>query len=629
MKTRVFIASVVVFSVAFISCGEFVLPEWGEPSQAETEPTALSVDPSTEGLSFGVAAGQTWVMSQMYTLRATTLPTDIVPSALAVYATNPLADSTAVLLAETDNPYSQLKYELPTYVSGPLYAACIAPDGQMRVREFDIAGGTVDFSTELFTTVSGGSEIAPTRAIAQSAATALSWTPTLNAELFASDGWADEFALVDRDKTYTQFVNMSDVVATFKGFLNSNTNHRILNAYPEIRNAQYITVGATGGEVAVTPVFQETSASWMFGYYYFLPGEVQNVKTVRKYIFSDAVAKINSNVTAADMPTYRLVYYDKDGNASYNFPAGTRIGFVCHVRQNSVSRLGVTNTYVNWYGGSGALNVDLSNALYANGIANGNVYGGRDGWQEYSHIAIFERNGTKYVGFEDWTDFDYNDLVLVMQGSGIDALPQAYEPRSQLSQVYTFAFEDTPGGDYDLNDVVLRVTRESTYVWGQGNRPCLKVRLAAVGAYDKLKVCFADPVTGEVRELFGGREVHEVLSLPADEFANTQQINVTTKVEEIITTPEDYNRMSSILISKADLFIVNMTRGYEVHTPASKGLKGVAPCGICVPFEWQWPTEGESIQSAYEDFATYAADYSSNLDWYTSPSGQTIKYNVQ
>jgi hypothetical protein len=155
----------------------------------------------------------------------------------------------------------------------------------------------------------------------------------------------------------------------------------------------------------------------------------------------------------------------------------------------------------------------------------------------------------------------------------------------------------------------------------------LTVELAACGAADNLHIYYTT-LQGERMPLFGGKEAHQLfreLGYNA-EFYNTETINapVLPKTTINISSFNDFN------YARADFFIVNETKGIEVHMPAALGISGGAPFGICTPQKaWAWPKECVSIVKAYDPyFGPYAADQNVNVDWYMFPvEGKVMRYD--
>jgi hypothetical protein len=438
----------------------------------------------------------------------------------------------------------------------------------------------------------------------------------VNATLFADKGWNDEIAQVPADGYPVQFTNFTEYTATFQAILPENQrNNRKVAAYDNILQCYRAIVSDDEGEVTIIPVHKESVNSQCIGYYYFLPGENHDIKTVKKYVFP-AFSAINDDVDECSQTALRLIYFDEQGNASYQFPKGTVIGFFLHVDQtkyNATLRSKIGNgTHMDWYA-EGEHNVALSEKLKEWELYNKN--NSEDGWQEISHVTMFERNGEAFVGMEDWIqDFDYNDIIFMIRGS-IEQLPSSNVEVPTNSHIYTYAFEDTKDGDYDLNDVVLQVKR----IWGTHQQ---EVKLVAVGAWDRLKVCYRNE-SGEEISLFKGREVHELLGVGEQEFVNTERIDVPENQLPTDRITFDYNKF---LYTKADFYIKNETTGAEIHIPTALGVLGSNPYGVCIPNAWAWPKERISVKEAYPLFKGFAENQNVNTDWYTEfETGKVVK----
>ena len=559
---------------------------------------------------------QTWMMSQVRELQITQLPTDINTTSVMILSANPFLSNTANVLSYSDKPVNKMYYEAPQDCS-TLYVACIDADGDARVRAFDVATSTVDFSVK--TQGYQIEEAAASRRMAPRKTASLNelqWQPTFNAKTFASTGWADEWAYVEQGDAkinFTDFTRYKNIALTYlpEGKLNYRD---IVSKNSAIRDCFY-TVDKNGGEVTVTPIWSDTgNPTPRFGYYYFEPGADQNIKTVRKFIFEAPVPMNYHNKKDSEIPSeqtilsYKLIYYDAEGNPSYNFPEGTRIGFFNTVNPRYISAI---NEPFNWYN-IGDANLELSTYFREKNVGEASL-GWSVGWETYSHTVMFQRDGENFIAFGDWIkDFDMNDIILLLNGD-VEDLPVA-GLETPKNQVFTYAFEDTRNGDYDMNDVVLRVCRNAS------NK--LTVELAAVGASDEIKVYYHDPITKQDVPLFNGQEVHAAFREKTgvqSTFYNTLEANATSYPTSVVTIDD-----RTFTYAKADFFIKNVTKGIDVHTPASQGITGCAPYAICVPTEWAWPVEYQAITGAYSTFKGFASNLSSNLDWYNFPVSNKV-----
>ena len=600
MKRKLLLVCLVVMVISCSKNSDFT-----PPVSNEVEQQAKIVDGDTE---VTIDPTHTWNMVKQHTLTVTNLPADFQTKQVLIMDANPFATESAAILGYSDDVQSAIAYEAPSYMT-KLYVACVN-DQQMKVRAFDVNEGRVDFQAEQ--TMLNTQKSAPRRAAAN-----LDFKPTLNATLF--DDWTDEIAQVDGGSETMSFTNFSDYASTFRGFLpEGTTNNRKLAAYDNILQCYRAIVADDNGMVAVVPVHKESINSQCLGYYYFLPGETHDIKSVKKYFFP-AISKIDDDQDVCTQPVLRLQYFDKEGNASYQFPKGTEIYFFLHVDQTTYNgklrdAIG-SGTHMDWYA-EGAVNLPLSN--YLKGLGYGTGAGHEDGWSEFSHVVMFSRNDELFVGMEDWVkDFDYNDIIFMVKGD-VEAFPESDVTVPTHTHIYTYAFEDTHNGDYDLNDVVLQVKR----IYGGNNQ---EVRLVALGAHDRLFAFYKDE-KGNVKSLFSGKELHEALGVEQSDFVNTEKL--TLALDQVPKTAIDKFQFDykTFLYSKADFYIVNETKNLEIHIPTAIGTVGSNPYGVCVPYAWAWPKERVSVISAYTYFKGFAENQQMNTDWYNTPvDGKIIK----
>ena len=568
-------------------------------------------------LDFTINPEQTWVMENEQTVRVTSLPKDIEAKELRVYTANPFTDSTATILTTTTQVGQPLTFQKPSYMT-TLYAGCADDKGNLRVVPFQTSTGIADFSDK-------GYSIANIPANAARRALPvydnLEWKDTYNKTDLSAKGWDDQYAEVSGATEVCHFDNRTEIYNTFAQLFDEDNNvDRVAHYYDEQRTFYYAKVGEGGGSITVTPMGTNgvTNSEMQIGYYYFEPGEEHSVKTVKKYLFSDIYSKATKYTD--DCNTYKLVYFDKEGNASYDFPEGTEVSFFLRVSK-------LYGYQMEWYA-EGEANIDRSMYLLEKGVPN-NTNGAHDWWKEANHAFFCEVNGYKFVGLEDWVDnFNFKDMVLMLEGN-VENFP-AVNNTKQIHHIYTFAFEDTENGDYDLNDVVLQVCR------GNQNRvPCLYARLVALGGYDPVKAYFKDSQTGEITPLFEGKELHELFS--ADGFVNTETINYTTvknnnSLQTVIIRTSSPASLVNENLTAQDFYIVNQKTGFEVHTPVAQGLIGTEPFGLCIPTKWAWPKERTSIVKAYPTFADFSSKVVGGIqdctDWYTKPTGNnTLIYD--
>ena len=160
-------------------------------------------------------------------------------------------------------------------------------------------------------------------------------------------------------------------------------------------------------------------------------------------------------------------------------------------------------------------------------------------------------------------------------------------------EVYTYAFEDTDNGDYDLNDLVLRINEKP------GDATKLVVTLVATGAdYD-----IETYVNNQIMTFNGETEAHRAV---------TCEIN----------KPAGFNNDFTTL--KVSIKVLNTDKTYTYPNT------NTYPNAIMIPGKWKWPKEKVNITNAYSmgyetaadhSFGTWASEYPhvNALDWYDYP----------
>ena len=182
-------------------------------------------------------------------------------------------------------------------------------------------------------------------------------------------------------------------------------------------------------------------------------------------------------------------------------------------------------------------------------------------------------------------------------------------------QVYTYAFEDTFMGDYDMNDVVLQV-------WEENGK--LKIKLCATGASKDLYVYYNNS------PLFQGAEVHQLFGAAAGKFVNTGASGAGDKFTTVASANWPVTEMSKpsgfdYATAGFNIRWGNLTRDESIWlTTRSDSPIGTAPYAVCIPDKWAWPTEWTKVSEAYPGNSTYPsfADYAgdpSKSTWYKAP----------
>ena len=215
-------------------------------------------------------------------------------------------------------------------------------------------------------------------------------------------------------------------------------------------------------------------------------------------------------------------------------------------------------------------------------------------------------------------------------GDGYNPDGNTEETTPGANPIYSYAFEDTKKGDYDMNDVVIKAQETKD---GKIN-----LKLVAAGATLNLNIRLypaptstpegkAAVYSGEPTTLTYTRdgvecdEVHAMLGVAAGTMVNTGH----AKADPITITIEK----GSYDPAHLPLAIYSAAQG-EMRLAAS----GEAPFGVIVPEDWKWPTEYVNIATAYnnvetsegdQSFGTYANQSGKALNWFKYPTGSVMK----
>ena len=224
-----------------------------------------------------------------------------------------------------------------------------------------------------------------------------------------------------------------------------------------------------------------------------------------------------------------------------------------------------------------------------------------------THIYDVNTNG-EWADKQLWPKQGNGNAVMVAKGQvtdvvtesdcspGIEIIPPT--PVLEKPKVYTYAFEDNMlKGDYDMNDVVLRVSfpysANDEGVITAIDSTHLKVTLVAAGATFKIKVKMGE------NYIFGGREVHDLLGHPESYLT----INTGSRpggsytgdpYTETVNIPSgwdyDFNNLD-VRINVTN----HSNQNYDVKFVDQKE----APWAIMISGEWEFPTELTNVGVAY------------------------------
>ena len=340
-------------------------------------------------------------------------------------------------------------------------------------------------------------------------------------------------------------------------------------------------------------------------YYYFDPNNadykdsnktvefLQNLPKYKAIPFSEVYPKTDDDVIEK-RGAYALIYWG-DGTpevgvttGSYQFPEGLKIGFMLRSKANGKHG----ELYLD-----GRLNTNINKK---SPFSSSTAYEGNG--DDMPRAGWLTVNGRQLLCWESGTDADFNDLILEVQG-GVSEL--TYTPKLSVGQIYTFCFEDTELGDYDLNDVVIKAQRI--------NDTQVQYELYACGAFDELYVKNVDSAweNTEIHALFGKEPKTYINTEASDKKKpSTTPIIITKKVSNTFT----------FLDSSCQPYIYDKTTGKTIKLAA----KGQDPHGIMIPIDFKYPLEKVCIKDAYPNFNNWGQNSVTYKDWYNTLVGSKV-----
>ena len=218
---------------------------------------------------------------------------------------------------------------------------------------------------------------------------------------------------------------------------------------------------------------------------------------------------------------------------------------------------------------------------------------------------------TDSEGYNYYKSVRVSDGLLETMFANLNELWVPSYKRKDQPAVWTYAFEDTPLGDYDLNDVVLKVSENLI------DTTKLEVRLCCTGASFDLYVYLGET------PVFNGKEVHAALGQNRGLLLNTgkgPEVNVDALPPTVIDKPEGFT------FANADFWIKSPLVPTGIHIAQT----GKAPLGIVIPGDWQWPLENVCIKEAYSGFLKFAENVQGESDhkWYKTTETVPVKDKV-
>ena len=227
--------------------------------------------------------------------------------------------------------------------------------------------------------------------------------------------------------------------------------------------------------------------------------------------------------------------------------------------------------------------------IYVGSFTGANVEGFKEAW----NLNMAAGSGAKMVG-----KAAFNTAPTDPSDCSPGFTPNIPEIIWEDLKVYTYAFEDqTVGSDYDMNDVVLKVSykvKSTNAETGavEYDKTKLNVTLVAAGATYNIKVKIGETY------LFGGTEIHEKFGVSKGVMVNTGNGKAQTASPQSDEVPvpagladEDGNIDFNELPVTIEVLSTNKTYVFP--------NTDLYPHAVMVPTDWAWPTERTNIREAY------------------------------
>lgn len=391
--------------------------------------------------------------------------------------------------------------------------------------------------------------------------------------------------------------------------------------YPDLIRDVTFTMKQTG-EFKMNLVWAITSNTDAFGYYY--KDDAGNYRLFRVFDNIQNEFRVGSTAPASGgdgsfgsvtddavitSTIYKLAYVKDNGQVTYQFPAGTTIGFFI------IPGGGSGNTYYQDY-----------NVLYSQKKLNWKVSDAAGGAHNLQSTwsAYYKYNDKLYLGFEDWKevrDNDYNDIVFYIdapvqenEDASLDVTPETLTESlitDKHAAIWSIAFEDLGNTlDFDFNDVVLQFK----HVSGENN---VDVILAAAGG--------TLPATLQKNSTQIGQEVHAAFGVGTSVPVNVSATGGQSKpaIENFASVRVDES-FSITNLSDFSLHVVyssgngdEETAAYlpfgEAYTSGTNATR--APQCLIIPGRWVWPNENKQVYEAYKGFKAWATGWTKDTSW--------------
>ena len=511
--------------------------------------------------------------------------------------------------AETNNQSSvTLNYDVPKKNEG-LYVAFYTAKGCYYKK---VEGNSVTFDQVAKTravtrTVSAPSGTFAIGKIESSFAAERGWIPDEKLYMLddadydrmkiTAESYSDEYNALVRDLVFAYLPNTKT----------ENNLTQIMAAGYTDDDAYRITTGEDG-PIVISPIYKQDGAD-KYGnevynsdlyYYYFNPADMPSsaeeqvafLQSLPKYKlipFNLCFGAKEDNVLSK-RTSFAALYFgdsktpDVGTEGTFKFPKGYKIGFMVRAKTTTEAP-------------------KKQGELYFDGRLNNKI----NTWPNFNKLnptdprATWLRiNDRVLMCWESGTDRDFNDILLEVEGS----VEPIYVTHEFEYNTYTFCFEDTQKGDYDLNDIVIKAKRI--------NKTTVEYSIVACGAYDEL--CVRNIKAGVIQD---NVEIHSLFGVGAKQFVNTES---GAEKHAAITAQKTVSESFSFLDAENQPFIYDLTTKLTVKL----STKGQDPHGIMIPFDFKYPVEKVRINEAYKEFNNWGSNPVLSTNWYTKPESGKV-----
>jgi len=373
--------------------------------------------------------------------------------------------------------------------------------------------------------------------------------------------------------------------------------------------------GSVSGYSAYTSgTSQNGGLSQMATTYYFLawnPGVMRvavSLNADKRFYIKDLGQNGWNNTSGTSLSGYDGITVSSKYNGTYDFPVeanhvyavyaeGSKLGFYgCEFLTGTAATEGTTSiskiekktisTKPDYYCDSD-MNAEIHSTTFGYGVGG---YGVTD--PHTSHAAVFQSkigdDDITFIGFEDWVDFDFNDLVFAVTGTKTEKPqdpivipdPEEEETTDPGTFVCRIIAEDLTVGensDFDFNDVVFDVFCDGSTT---------TIRLRAAGGELPLYVA-----GHEVHKEFGYNSSYPIINTGWDGTIEYEKRYVDFTISGVYNTRALANTIPVYVTKRGeDKELIDILLTARVGKVASK---------VCVGSDYKWCAEREDIDSKY------------------------------